>query len=446
MAELSFPLENTDYGAQEAQLWFSSRTSGVYAGDELPVSAASGMNVVVGKGRAWMAYAEFAGIVYANLSVLTLTVPTADAYYDRVDRVVIHYDRTANTVGAKVISGKAATAAQPPSLTRNDSAYEISVAQIRVKKGTTSITASDISDERLDASVCGLMSDGVTGFDTSVIQAQWEGKLKELQELLASVPNGTAPNAAMLGGKTPEKYMNPKNLAHNSDFTQFVAQAGVGGKHGKQSYAGDRWALLSGSVTGVANENGNGYRNITLNGTIRQQIENAPDVGSAFIGMISGTASITYSNGAITITSAGGVIDHVALYSGAWTEEADHVRITYADTLAECNRFYWRTSGYMTMYGYSTSATNAVLFVSLPVQMRITPTLMLSNATITIRENDGGTHPNASITGSASILNNQLRLTVGNSSLGLKGQNTVTGTVSATNGVFEAIADLEDAG
>lgn len=113
----------------------------------------------------------------------------------------------------------------------------------------------------------------------------------------------------------------PHNHLDNSDFTQFVAQAGIGGLHGTQAYAGDRWILDSGEVTGVANENGNGYSGITLNGTIRQIVANPPEVGTAAVEMISGTAEVSYADGAVTITSAGGVIKNAALYEGTYTAE-----------------------------------------------------------------------------------------------------------------------------
>ena len=105
----------------------------------------------------------------------------------------------------------------------------------------------------------------------------------------------------------------PYNYAHNSDFTRFVAQAGVGGLHGTQAYAGDRWILDSGTVRGTANADGNGYKNIILNGTIRQKVENPPATGKAKVETVSGTATVSYTNGELTITSSGGIIKNVLL-------------------------------------------------------------------------------------------------------------------------------------
>lgn len=134
------------------------------------------------------------------------------------------------------------------------------------------------------------------------------------------------------------------NYLDNSDFTQFIAQAGIGGKHGNQAYAGDRWILDSGTVTGEANENGNGFSNIQLNGTIRQIVGNPPAVGSVFVEMVSGTATATYQNGEVIITSNGGVIRNVLLCEGEYTEDnkPKYQPKGYGAELAECLRYFRR--------------------------------------------------------------------------------------------------------
>lgn len=151
---------------------------------------------------------------------------------------------------------------------------------------------------------------------------------------------------ADVGAAEPEEVQNlfrkasPSNLLDNSDFTNPVAQAGIGGNHGNQAYAIDRWILTSGSVS--QQEGG-----LQLNGTITQKLEHLPTGEvSAFVGMASGQASISYSDGAVTITSSGGVIAWAALYQGTYS--ADTVPCYrpkgYAVEFAECQRFYRRLS------------------------------------------------------------------------------------------------------
>jgi hypothetical protein len=170
------------------------------------------------------------------------------------------------------------------------------------------------------------------------------------------------------------------NYADNSDFTQFVAQAGIGGKHGNQSYAGDRWILDSGTVTGDAREDGNGYRNIKLNGTIRQKVANAPDAGKVAIEMISGTANISYNSGAITITSSGGVIKNVLLCTAETLPE--YQPKGYGAELTECQRYFVKfDSANGPVWLTAVNANYAVGAINFPVFMRIVPTLKILECT-----------------------------------------------------------------
>ena len=162
----------------------------------------------------------------------------------------------------------------------------------------------------------------------------------------------------------------PHNLLDNSDFTNPVAQAGIGGKHGNQAYALDRWILTSGSVsqqTGVG---------LTLNGTITQKLEHPPaGTVSAFVGMASGQASIACSNGVVTITSSGGVIAWAALYQGTYTEETlpAYRPKGRAAELAECMRYYQ-----INFVNYEALNANTVPpGVTYPIMMRIAPTVTI---------------------------------------------------------------------
>lgn len=186
-----------------------------------------------------------------------------------------------------------------------------------------------------------------------------------------------------LTGYATENYVKDavKNAVHyncvdNSDFTQFIAQAGIGGKHGNQAYAGDRWILDSGTVTGDANENGNSYSNIKLNGTIRQIIANPPAVGSVFVEMVSGTATAAYQNGEVTITSNGGVLQNVLLCEGQYTEanRPKYQSKGYTAELLECKRYFMRFKSYEIVgngiVGYGAGLD---IIVPIPVLVRTNP-------------------------------------------------------------------------
>lgn len=208
-------------------------------------------------------------------------------------------------------------------------------------------------------------------------------------------PEVVSADSEKLGGKAPEYYIQNRILLDNSDFTRFIAQSGIGGGHGSNAYAGDRWILVSGTVSGEKNASGNGYSNIVLNGTIKQIVPDAPDVATPSIGMISGTAQINYANGAVTITSSGGTIAWAALYEGSYTADTlpQYVPKGYAAEFEECRRYYKRfTSPYASIFGsgYVTNNTKNI-FVNQPdnYPMRVNKPSCAFMGTITVRGING---------------------------------------------------------
>ena len=71
-----------------------------------------------------------------SIKTLSLTAPTSAV---RIDRVVIRLNNTADTVTMQINQGS--EGGNAPTLTRTDAIYEISLAQIRVAVGASSISA-----------------------------------------------------------------------------------------------------------------------------------------------------------------------------------------------------------------------------------------------------------------------------------------------------------------
>ncbi|MBR4039421.1 MAG: hypothetical protein IKJ11_04900 [Clostridia bacterium] len=215
---------------------------------------------------------------------------------------------------------------------------------------------------------------------------------------------GTAADAGKLGGKDPAFYTPYTNIADNSDFTKWVAQAGIGGAHGAQAYGGDRWKLTSGTITGEKNADGDGYSNITLNGTLTQIVPSPPALATPFIEMISGTAEISYDaeSGEIVITSSGGVIKNVLLLEGEWTVKPEYVSKGYGAELTECQRYYWRWIPSYTAaalgFAINWTAASARTVIYLPVTMRnqgVLPSVNFKNMYIAYRASSKGINPTA---------------------------------------------------
>lgn len=199
----SFPNNQDAYiGAEYVMKWLHGRTSGVFgAGDNAAVSALTtpGMAVTVSDGNGWMANGKGDGIVWwndseeVNTSKLQIPIDAADGVLNRIDRVIVEW-KTTNYVDypeIKVLKGTMSSNPSAPSLTNNSTIRQISLARITVNAGVTAITASMITDERLDTGVCGLVTDWVS-IDTSMMYSQFEALLAAIQKELADLEAGTA--------------------------------------------------------------------------------------------------------------------------------------------------------------------------------------------------------------------------------------------------------------
>ena len=178
------------------------------------------------------------------------------------------------------------------------------------------------------------------------------------------------------------KYASPANLLDNSYFRYPVAQAGIGGNHGNQAYAVDRWILTNGSVS---HQEGVG---LTLNGTITQKLEHNPIFNAqAFVGMTSGQASISYSDGAVTITSSGGVIAWAALYDtyeNVYSEQVlpEYHPKGYGAELAECLRYCQIISAAAGYRAFAVSANTVQVSIPLQTPMRADPSVAAYNCEV----------------------------------------------------------------
>lgn len=199
----SFPNNQDVYiGAEYVMKWLHGRTSGVFSAENNAAVAAlstPGMAVTVSDGVGWMSNAKSDGVVWwndseaVNTSKLQIAIDPADGVLNRIDRIIVEW-KTTNYVDypeIKVLKGALASAPVAPSLTNNSTIRQISLARINVKAGTTAITSSLITDERLDPSVCGLVTDSVQ-IDTSVMQSQFSALLAAIQKELADLESGTS--------------------------------------------------------------------------------------------------------------------------------------------------------------------------------------------------------------------------------------------------------------
>ena len=107
-----------------------------------------------------------------------LLVPAAHPTLSRIDRVVLRLDRTISgrKVTPEILLGTASGSPSAPALTRTQNIWELSLAQVKVSGGAASVSSIDITDERFNSGLCGLMN-SVLGLDPSAWQTQFDAFL-----------------------------------------------------------------------------------------------------------------------------------------------------------------------------------------------------------------------------------------------------------------------------
>lgn len=130
-------------------------TDGVfpYPSSNFKVSAGSGMNLSIAAGIALsgsrMGY---------DKSAATIALDSANASLPRIDRIVFRMSKVDRKTSLEKKTGTAASSPTAPGLTRSSDVYELSLATVAVAAGATNITDANITDTRLNSTVCGLVS------------------------------------------------------------------------------------------------------------------------------------------------------------------------------------------------------------------------------------------------------------------------------------------------
>lgn len=166
---------------------------------------------------------------------MQFTIDAADGVLNRIDRVIVEWKTTdyADLPEIKILKGTPASAAAAPALTNNTTQRQLSLAQILVAAGTTSITASMITDERQNPDVCGLVTDTLS-IDTGVINAQFTELLAQLRAAIEQAASGQIADGTITTPKYANKSVTAEKLADNIPYTKF----GLAADQVRHVYAG----------------------------------------------------------------------------------------------------------------------------------------------------------------------------------------------------------------
>lgn len=141
----------------------------------LQVYEKSNMTITIKPGKGWIN-----GFYFVNDSDYDVTIANADGVLNRIDRVVLRWDNANRTINFSVKQGTFATNPVAPTLQRDADAYELALADIYIGKGAISITQSNISDQRLNTSLCGIVHGVVNQVDTTTLFNQYQSWFNQI--------------------------------------------------------------------------------------------------------------------------------------------------------------------------------------------------------------------------------------------------------------------------
>ncbi|MFS0783305.1 hypothetical protein [Bacillus sp. 1P06AnD] len=132
------------------------------------VTAGTGMNVVLKPGKAWIN-----GYYIFNDADYNLSLDVADGVLNRIDRIVLQLNFLNRNIVPVIKKGTPGSSPIAPVLKRDADVYEIALADVYVAKGVLSITQANITDNRLNKELCGIVHGTVDQVDTTEIFNQY---------------------------------------------------------------------------------------------------------------------------------------------------------------------------------------------------------------------------------------------------------------------------------
>lgn len=159
------------YKAEDFAAFFNSLlTNGVFPNpsSNLQVIANNNMTVTIKAGKAWIN-----GYVYILDADMILPIEVADGVLKRIDRIVIRYSTAGRAILGGVRKGVFASTPAAPTLVRDADLYELGIADIYVANGAVSIVGANITDLRMNTSLCGWVNSLIQA-DTTAIFNQYQ--------------------------------------------------------------------------------------------------------------------------------------------------------------------------------------------------------------------------------------------------------------------------------
>jgi len=185
------------YNDQVSRIFDGIIKDGIFAsiGTAMVVTAAGGMNVNIGIGRAW-----FNGRWVNNDSIYPLPMPAASLELDRIDTVVLEIDNSdaVRAASYKVITGAAASTPTAPDyntgITDTENVHRYPLADVYIHGVTTegdgSISQSDITN-RVGTDPCPFITGILETIEISNLLLQWESQFNDWFNTIENIMSGS---------------------------------------------------------------------------------------------------------------------------------------------------------------------------------------------------------------------------------------------------------------
>lgn len=191
MALITYPLNGIEYSAENAETYLCTRTSGVFSAENnFQARVTNDRQVTISKGLAWIKNSDSAGKSVYNESDVAIEIPIADGTRPRIDRIVLKFDKAANSSSIILKQGEPSSAPVAPTVEKTELVYELGLCTVYVAAGSTIVTNKDLTSTLTDESICGLMRDGVTGIPTQQLQEQVEELIQDLKRAIIDASTG----------------------------------------------------------------------------------------------------------------------------------------------------------------------------------------------------------------------------------------------------------------
>ena len=175
-----FNSENGDrkYNAEQMSAIFDGIIAdGVFTtiGDHMAVSAGTGMQVLVGTGKAW-----FDHTWNVNDAAYPLTIAASDVTLSRIDAIVLetNHSDSVRLNKLRVVQGTVASSPVKPTLTNSEKVHQHPLAWVTVAPGVTQIAASAI-ENAVGTSACPFVTGIIATTAIDDLFNQWNGEFDE---------------------------------------------------------------------------------------------------------------------------------------------------------------------------------------------------------------------------------------------------------------------------